>query len=64
MSLLKPTGYDATEIERDIASIPCPHPECLAPMGEPCTCSPLVHFNRRLKRLLIEGRPDLLEEPS
>ena len=52
-----------TQKEKDLA-IPCPHPECLAEAGEVCTGAPLVHFNRRLKSLLIEKRPDLLGEPS
>lgn len=44
-------------------SIPCPR--CFAETGHDCaTTSGLVHIERRIKRLLIERRPDLLEEPS
>jgi len=44
-------------------SIPCP--ECFAETGKDCdTPSGLVHLGRRIKRLMIERRPDLLEPVS
>ena len=51
--------------------IPCPH--CHAPAGKDCVFDkppptssglPCVHLTRRVKALLLERRPDLLEPPS
>ncbi len=53
----------ADRYARDL-TIPCP--ECLEATGAPCAGPPegIVHFGRRLKRLILERRPDLLGAPS
>lgn len=65
-----PSCWKALEHEKDL-SIPCP--KCLAETGEPCrglyhddgTRAPeLVCFGRRVKRLCIDRRPDLLDPLS
>ena len=43
-------------------AIPCPSTACFAEAGQECKGlrTGIVHFARRLKRLLAEKRPDLI----
>lgn len=51
------------EQHRKDLEIPCP--ACHAPTGVECDeKTRLVCFGRRVKRLVIEKRPDLLDPPS
>ena len=63
MSLCKHGNDDVSCHECDL-EIPCPTEGCYAAAGSECPGVKGVHFGRRLKRLLMQRRPDLLEEPS
>ena len=43
-------------------TVQCPHCEALP--GHPCDCAPQVHFERRIKGLVMAKRPDLAAKVS